>query len=94
MLSYWDFPNLCWGGRIRTSECQDQNLVPYQLGDAPKPAAKLDGKVRRSTAMTRSVGDLDRTTHHRTVFVQNLRFQLLAEFVRNRMSDVLVRTVF
>ena len=20
-----------WGGRIRTSECQDQNLVPYHL---------------------------------------------------------------
>jgi hypothetical protein len=25
-----------WGGRIRTSECQDQNLVPYHLA-TPQP---------------------------------------------------------
>ncbi len=24
-------PNDGWGGRIRTYECQDQNLVPYRL---------------------------------------------------------------
>jgi hypothetical protein len=24
-----------WGGRTRTYECKDQNLVPYQLGDTP-----------------------------------------------------------
>lgn len=25
-----------WGGRIRTSECQDQNLVPYHLATPQK----------------------------------------------------------
>lgn len=28
----------CWGGWTRTNACQDQNLVPYQLGYAPKVA--------------------------------------------------------
>ena len=30
-----------WGTRTRTWECQNQNLMPYQLGDTPKNVAIL-----------------------------------------------------
>src|SRR4051812_19973368 len=38
-------PRNGWGGRIRTSECEIQSLVPYQLGHAP-PTERVSVTVR------------------------------------------------
>lgn len=46
-----------WGGRTRTCECQNQNLMPYQLGDTPtvqnadRKLNKTRGVIKRSSVL-------------------------------------------
>lgn len=57
-----------WGGWTRTNACQNQNLMPYQLGDTPKNVAILSYCVLTCLPAISLVGSISANTEWLTAF--------------------------